>query len=169
MLNVEHLQHQVDDLLLEVLAGNATRSLARELGLEGEIECLADCEGGVMVLVLFAVHCFSSVPLLEEVRIEGAVEHIAVDLGVAISLIADDFQKGGASTSRLAENEDHFPGLHHTFKVLQNIEFLALLALSNQASDGFKDVEERYEGIREGLSALSANDCTRRCWPVSLP
>ena len=93
-------------------------------------------------LVFLAVHCFSAVPLLEEVRLEGTIEYLAIHLGVAVSLVADDLQESSASTSRLAEDKNHLARFHYTLEAFENIELLALLAFANQASNGLENVEK---------------------------
>lgn len=103
-----------------------------------------------MVLILLAVDCFSSVPLLEKVGIEGAVQDFPADVGISISLVANDLEECGTSASRLAKDKYHLSRLGHTLEVLQDVELLALLAYSEDAFGGCVDVEERYEGIGEG-------------------
>lgn len=73
MFNVEHLQHEIDDLLLEVSSGESRWPLSGYLCFKGEIERLTDGKRGVVVLVLLAVDGLTSIPLLEEVCIKGTV------------------------------------------------------------------------------------------------
>lgn len=102
MLNVEHLEHEVDDLLLEILSRESGWTLSGDLCLERKIECLSDGEGGVVVLVLLAVDRLSSVSLLEEVCVEGTVQDVSVYLCVSVSLVADDLEERGTAASWLS-------------------------------------------------------------------
>jgi hypothetical protein len=46
----------------------------------------------------------------------------------------------------------YLTGLHHTLEVLENVEFLSFLALSDQAANGLENIKEGYESVRECLA-----------------
>lgn len=152
MLNVKHLQHHVDDLVLERLSRQTSWTLARNFSLERKVKCLANSESWVVVLVLLAVNSFTTVSLLEEVGFEGAIENFAVDVGISITLVADDLEESSATATRATENKTHLSWLEHTLEVVQNVELLALLTKSQKALSSGEDIEEGDERVRESLS-----------------
>lgn len=152
MLDVKHFQHQVNNFLLEVLSGESSRSLSRHLGLKRKIERLTDRESGMVVFVLFAVHSFAAIPFFEEVGFERTVQHLSINLCVAISLVADNLEESCASASWSSQNQNHLTRFGDALEVPQDIKFFALLTQSKQATGSFEDIEERDECVRESLS-----------------
>ena len=104
-----------------------------------------------MVLVFLTVDSFTSVPLLKEVRLKGTVQDLAVDVGVAKALVADNLEEGSAATAGPTKYQTHLSGLQYTLEVLQNVEFLALLADAQKALCSGENIKERNECVRESL------------------
>jgi hypothetical protein len=142
MLNIEHLQHQINDLLFEFFARQASWAFSGDFRLQCEIERLTDREGWMMVFLLLAVHCLTPVALLKQITVEGAVQNITIDFGVSIALVTNYFKERSAPRARSAKHEDHFSRFRNTFEVLENVELSSLLANTENTLECLVDVEE---------------------------
>jgi hypothetical protein len=111
----------------------------------------------VVVFVLLAVYCLASVSLFEKVGVEWAIQNASVNLCVAVPLVADDLEKGGATTAGLSKHQDHLTGLDDALEILEDVELRALLAKAKEGGGGAKDIEKGYKCVGERLRGVSHN------------
>lgn len=70
-------------------------------------------------------------------------------------MVADDLEECRTTAAWLSKHQNHFTRLSDALEVLEDVEFLALLAQAKDAGGRLENIEEGYESIGESLAEAS--------------
>ena len=147
MLDVKHLEQQINYPFLEDLLAHTYRSFPWCLCVKRKTKRLADGQSCIMHVVFLVVHGLSTKLFGERTGIIRTKEYITRHRRIAIALVCDHLEERGAATSGSPEDEYHFSGLCDAAKGLENIELGAFLTPPEKVHERPWDIKEADEGI----------------------